>query len=452
MESVTEVATRGIERKVAEALSESIKKARPSEKAFADARLIYSTSTPTRPISAAKPQDFEIDPDSGSNTELEDQSDRDSVVISTPLTPYSPNAPPRFPSELKTHLCTYANCGKAFNRPAKLAQHVLSHTNSRPFVSTDVTIKTAPEEGTAGFSTYAEMQEHIKSCHPPHCEVCGLICKSQHDLKKHMEVRHGPSSVDERRLYPCPEPGCGRAYTKKGNLMVHIQSAHMAKKYVCGEVQLGSLNRIDGWEGLNACGRALSTKGSLENHIRTVHMDMGRRRQKRPNKNRSDPAEEQHVHDINLSKLTGVGYEKCGGRHIVCSMPECGFRFGRGYDLQVHLISRHALPEHEAKEMIANADENFDRPIVHDGDFSNGLWRGIGCEDAQTMTPHGLGSIREEEIPYGGLFSLGDTLDEFHERNDYDWLEDEKEMQKLIDGDDSGVQGQHWPMVDPSLQ
>ncbi|KAL8943606.1 MAG: hypothetical protein Q9216_000971 [Gyalolechia sp. 2 TL-2023] len=543
-----------LKRKVGESPEQSVKKTRHTEGVCAGNSVLQGGYAAT--CSIPTPHFGDSDSDSEYNTGAGSDDDNGShhdAATNTPLTPFSPNPSPRFPSELKTHLCTYSNCGKAFNRPAKLAQHILSHTKVRPLLcphkpctkdflrqshlqhhiksahsnvrdytcqwegcgksfltatrlkrhhaahegkekfkcnvhgcgqtfrkhgtlnkhvatehegkkpfecqlpdevgnicgqSFDTSGKlrahegrlhggrrfwcsicsshtaTAMKEGTTGFSTYAELQEHIKVIHPPQCEICGLSCKSQRDLKHHVEIRHGVSSMDERRIHICEEPDCGRAFTKRGNLKAHTQSAHKAKKYVCGEVEIETLNNVNGWDGLNACGRGLSTKGSLESHIRTAHMGMGRRRSKTRKKQISDPAQEQNVNDLNLLKLTGVGYEEYSGRHVVCLIRECEFRFGRSYDLQVHLVSRHGLSECEAKSLVASVEADFDDWTTGYDDLPN---------DSTEGNPSDFSNFFGDNISHGEYFWVGGDFDEYHDREDDDWLEDEREMQELVE-------------------
>ena len=577
MELVTEEKNRGSKRKATRPGGQSTKKARYTEDYLAEDPLLEEKNHSSNSISAT---DYALANSQSDNSDYTESGSDSSVTVDTPLTLFSPASTPRFPSELKTHLCTYAGCGKAFNRPAKVAQHIRSHTNSRPFIcpytpctkdflrqshlkhhiksvhsnvrdyvcewkgcgkgfvtatrlkrhhaahegrknficnfdgcgqafrkhatlqkhittvhelkkafqcelqnedgsicgqgfntsgqlrahkgrihegkrfwcsicssnATVVqnTIGEPLDEVTAGFSTYSSLQEHIKIEHPPQCDICGLACNSQRDLKNHVEVQHGKLSVDERKTHRCPEPGCGRAFTKKGNLNAHIQSAHKAKRYICGEVELESLNNVAGWDGFEACGRALSTKGSLENHIRTIHMGLGRRRSKSKEKSTTEPVQGHGKHTWNLLKLTGVGYEEYSGRHFSCLIPECGFRFGRNYDLQVHLVSRHHLPEGEAAALIAS------RPTDgHDG-CPNSSRGDVEAKDWTMMDPNGSGTIDEEDIPYGGRFWLSNRTDGIHEHDDHDSFNSECEMQKLTNSDALGDQAAL--MIDPHLQ
>ncbi|KAL8972082.1 MAG: hypothetical protein Q9183_000737 [Haloplaca sp. 2 TL-2023] len=514
-----------------------------------------------------------------SSAESDNEGSIEDIQIDTPLTPISPKAYPRFPSELKKHLCTYPNCAKAFNRPAKLAEHQLSHTNSRPFICPhqpcnkdflrqshlshhvksahsnvrdyvcewegctksfltatrlkrhhaahqgrekfkcsvlgcgqtfrkhatlqkhnivaheggkpfscelqdddgnecgqgfdtagrlqshqgrvhggkrfwcSICVDKVAEQDTAlnetlatdegGFATYAKLQEHIKFQHPPECSQCGIVCCSQRELKNHLEIAHGSLDVNDRKTHRCPESDCGRAFTKKWNLNAHIQSAHNSKKYICGEVPLEALNRVEGWDGANACGRGLSTKGSLESHIRTAHIGQGRKRITKKGKEMPDTTEQA------LLKLTGAGYEEESGRNISCPLPDCDFRFSRGYDLQVHLTSKHGSSEEVAKQLstgVRNCSSALGNAIPAD------MMHDVDPRDWHMMDTTGYGSYDDGEIQGNGHFWLGGDNHEEGCGEDA-WLRDEMEMRMLIDGEDTEMQGSHGALttLDPTL-
>lgn len=418
---------------------------------------------------------------------------------SAPLTPFSSVSSPRFPSNLKTISCTFPDCRKLFNRPAKLAQHLRSHTNTRPYVCPnsscakdflrdshlkhhiksqhsdvrdyvcdwdgcgksfitgtrlrrhnavhkgenkircviigcgqvfrkhgtlqkhikvvhegkspfvctlqseegedcgtgfDAASKLKSHEGrvhggkrfwctlcssntqengigtdqeTLGmrFSTYTELQAHLGREHPPTCTDCGLQCKSQRELKAHVDILHGSFGVDERRTHACPEPECGRGFTKKGNLNAHIKTVHGEKKFTCGGIDLSSLNNIGTWDGSNACGRGLSTKGNLEEHIRTTHLNLDHSRKNKKEKIKSLPP---HKIISPLTRLTGAGYENESGRHISCLLPGCEFQFFRDHDLETHLRLYHGIPNHAIENLQKGVGTLVNRPTL-DGSF-----------------------------------------------------------------------------------
>ncbi|KAI4203659.1 MAG: hypothetical protein LQ350_001660 [Teloschistes chrysophthalmus] len=509
------------------------------------------------------------------STLSEDESDQE-AVFDTPLTPFSPKDSPRFPSELKTHVCTFAGCGKAFNRPAKLAEHSISHTNTRPFLcpyppctkdflrqshlkhhiksahsnvrdhvcqwegcgksfitatrlkrhhaahegrakftcsipgcgqtfrkhgtlerhvlsvhegrqpyscglndgegnicrhlfdtagklrahqrrvhegkrfwcticTKDSSSQANAEEETGGFTTYADLQDHIKVNHPPRCSMCDLVCKSQRDLTSHIQANHGTLDVDDAKAIVCPEPDCGRAFTKKWNLKVHIQSTHNAEKFVCGDVDLASLTRVEGWDGLDACGQPLSTKGALVNHIRRVHMGMGQVRSATKKKPRSD------LMRRNLMKLTGMGYED--ERYIACVIPSCEVRFKRVYDLRIHLVSHHQLSEEDAEEAVVISEEKSgSNGYGNEESLPHDLMHDIDPRDWHMMDP----GSREADLMENGTFweEEEEEAERFGGLEKDPWLRDEREMRMLIDDEQSEIQGDREPVmaIDPSLQ
>ena len=104
---------------------------------------------------------------------------------------------------------------------------------------------------------------------------CGQLCALQRGLKKILK----PSIVlrmDERRTHICPKPGCGRGFTKKNNLTVHIQRVHGEKRFVCGAVDPRKLNKVGHWDGAGACGTSFTSKSNLKDHIRIAHLGLQR--------------------------------------------------------------------------------------------------------------------------------------------------------------------------------
>ena len=120
--------------------------------------------SPTRPKNRARTQhppagDCYSDDGEISATDFsEEQDEAGSAPGTTPTTPLT--APlQRHPSDAnKNHQCPYQDCSKSFNRPAKLAQHVRSHTNERPFVCPHAPC-------TKNFLRQWHLTHHIKSAH-----------------------------------------------------------------------------------------------------------------------------------------------------------------------------------------------------------------------------------------------------------------------------------------------
>lgn len=424
----------------------------------------------------------------------------------SPLTPLTPSSPPKYPSDLKTHHCPYTDCSKSFNRPARLAEHLRSHTNERPFhckhpgcdktflrdthlshhiksAHTDVRDYTCDWDGCGkkfltatrlrrhlaahegrekyrctqhppcnetfrkhstlqkhiasvhlkqkpypctkidettgqpcthgfetagklrahegrihggarfwcsecvpdasssnsapddlndsqdqdpdqeqeqaqglGFPTYALLQAHIRTAHPPICPTCQHPCATPRDLAQHLEIHHGSQSLSERKTHLCMSPDCDRAFTKKGNLTIHLRTVHGGeRRFVCGETDLSSSKDLEGWDAATqgACGGRFATKGGLEEHVRTVHLRLPGPR--RAGRNLSSAAstpsekgrkrEQKQKQPSALSRLTGAGYGEESGRHIACPEAGCAYRFFRDYDLDLHLRAHHGIAD-----------------------------------------------------------------------------------------------------------
>ncbi|KFX93437.1 hypothetical protein V490_04842 [Pseudogymnoascus sp. VKM F-3557] len=111
--------------------------------------------------SGIDPAFFSSDSDGDGNYsdhgESDASHDEDPEPTETPQTPFSP--PQRkFPSELKTIKCTYDGCTKTFNRPVRLASHLRSHTNERPFACTYADCDKA-------YIEEKHLKQHIKGSH-----------------------------------------------------------------------------------------------------------------------------------------------------------------------------------------------------------------------------------------------------------------------------------------------
>ena len=425
----------------------------------------------------------------GSSTSSDDE-DRGSTPNSPSMnsqTPFSSRSSPRWPSDEKTYRCTYDGCDKSFNRPARLAMHVRSHTNDRPFVcphtpctksfmrnshlkhhiksahsdvrdyvcewdgcgkrfvtqtrlnkhlathqgrekyrctiencgqsfrkhatlqahvakdhegrprytcemtdedgnicgrgfSTSSKLKThegrihgtkrfwctmcssqeqqdvsgeAEHEVPAevGFSTYSELQEHIKIEHPPTCMECGKQFFRPRELKVHNESQHGAANLEQRRTHLCSEPGCGRGFTTKGNLTAHFRTVHAREKqFICSKGAITTLNIVGNWGGDDACGWAFMTKANLEEHVRTKHLGLDHSRKRRKQ------AKAGLTSVSTLTKLTGSGYVEESGRNIACLISDCEHRFFREVDLNGHLQSHHGMSISEFPNHLERQD------------------------------------------------------------------------------------------------
>lgn len=237
-------------------------------------------------------------------------------------------------------------------------------------------------QSAVGFPTYVEMQQHIRLAHPPTCDQCGHVCASARDLKAHVDIQHG--SLDDRRDFVCDYAGCGRGFTRKGNLDVHKRNVHAKEKqFICGTYEIKPCQRVPEWDGRGACGRPFGTKASLEEHVRTQHLHLPRSTRKGRNvkaesnasfdASMSDARSSQHN---TLAMLTGIGYDN--GRNISCVEPGCEHRLLRYYDLEIHLQAAHNYTGTEAIEAVKEQE------ALAGGDF---WYSGGAGGDEQQMDP-----------------------------------------------------------------
>ncbi|KAF2420154.1 hypothetical protein EJ08DRAFT_738721 [Tothia fuscella] len=331
----------------------------------------------------------------------------------------------------KPYPCTEADlftgelCRRGYETESKLRAHILkahqgeryvcsicssaTHTDSGISMPTSMSVDNASEimddaseynPGTPAstvypfpsyvFSTYNLLQSHIAKTHPPTCPHCHSPCASKRDLARHIELLHpdaaGPvlstTSAMPPPAYPCTVEGCGRVFTKSGNLKVHVQTVHENQKnFVCGRTNLSNSSKMvydDGreikWDaGKEGCGKGFGTKAMLENHVRTQHLGLEdwnkvtkRRRNAASSSGMGDDISS--VFSSNLSEpiskpkgrkpqptasslLTGLGYEN-SGRKIKCLNPACPRLFYREYDLRVHCASTHGLAQLEVEDAL----------------------------------------------------------------------------------------------------
>lgn len=228
---------------------------------------------------------------------------------------------------------------------------------------------------THGFTTYSELQNHISTAHPQQCDECALTCSSAAELQRHVEIHHSGTTLDERRLFPCTVGECGRAFTKRGNLNVHIRAVHAdLRPFVCGVTDLTGSRGIEAWTGEGACRQGFGAKSTLEAHVRSQHLGLPYPARKRPVG--SIKTEKPSPSDVStVAKLTGAGYAEESGRDIACFEATCPHRFLRDYDLRVHAVAKHGMGDADVIEAFR------EREALAGGDFWIGAFDGIDMRD-----------------------------------------------------------------------
>ncbi|KXG53500.1 Zinc finger, C2H2 [Penicillium griseofulvum] len=296
---------------------------------------------------------------------------------------------------------TNEKCKMAFDKAGNLRTHQSRVHSEKRFTCAECAEKMETKSSDMGddnasqdvsFPSYASLQSHIRIVHPPKCPECPLVCSTARGLRRHLEIAHGNVTLEERKIFPCTVPGCGRSFTKQGNLTVHVRTVHDGeKRFVCGETDLSTSKKVDGWDGVG-CGKRYGNKLTLEDHIRTAHLGLPNARKRRQEKLSKKPAQNTVS---TLSALTGQGYAEETGRQIACFFAEsCPHRFHRNYDLWVHMTTKHHCNEDEVQNLF------MQRALLTDESGPGGNSNSLGI--------YGLGYDQDGQFYHQQSYTAGD--------------------------------------------
>ncbi|KAG5979717.1 hypothetical protein E4U55_004840 [Claviceps digitariae] len=296
------------------------------------------------------PQQYQDDDD--------DDRDDDFTTAQTPSSTADADSPvtaattPRakFPSDLKTLACTWPGCPKTFNRPARLRDHLNSHTNSRPF-------KCPYDECEKDYIEDKHLKQHIKAAHTNErkyvCQVqgCGKRFVTGTRLKRHQAVHEGADrfrchncgqSFRKRetltkhirkehlhvRAFACPEQDCTESFDSKPALKRHRDKIHGELKFWCGECALQQQQQAPEVSQLRV---GFTTELLLQAHLKKEHQNCLFCDFKSTSKWELD----QHV-DMHHSGKTVMD------RKIhACTHPGCGKKFTKKSNLRAHIRTAH---------------------------------------------------------------------------------------------------------------
>lgn len=196
-------------------------------------------------------------------------------------------------------------CTKAYDTAENLRTHQRSKHDPTRFSCSECIAKNAaiaanaeevdPEElEEAFFATYGEFQAHVAEKHPPTCSFCPTSFGTNKELTRHLEIQHGiltNKASDNVAVFPCTHPGCGKQFTKKGNLNVHVKTVHDNKRdFVCGKTEITLPEEVANQKEVvvYGCNRSFTSKASLEEHVRTAHLGLESKRALREKKRKAE--------------------------------------------------------------------------------------------------------------------------------------------------------------------
>ncbi|KAI4870788.1 hypothetical protein F4820DRAFT_401939 [Hypoxylon rubiginosum] len=251
----------------------------------------------------------------------------------TPLTPRSPAH--KFPSDFKTIKCTHPGCTKTFNRPARLAAHVRSHTNERPYKCVIVGCdKDYMEE--------KHLRQHMKGSHSGERDHvcpqpgCGKSFTTATRMRRHQAVHEG------QERFRCRDfPPCNQSFRKHQTLQRHIRSEHL-------HVSAFPCDFKDGETGA-ACGAGFDTSGALRKHQERDHGEINFWCDECGTQQDGRNDDQQHRVGFTTMALLQAHIK---ATHFSCMF--CSLRFHGRSNLEEHIESEHTNPKSvEERKTIA---------------------------------------------------------------------------------------------------
>ncbi|XP_049879132.1 zinc finger protein 782-like [Pectinophora gossypiella] len=221
-------------------------------------------------------QDHEYDVPLFNHSSLDIESNLPENKELTPLPPVSEitaaEQPPRKEGD-KRYACTL--CSKSFTRIYGLRYHMAKHSDVRKYLCSKC--------GKA-FHTANGLRQHLishKEIAQFKCGFCNKTYKSRQSLKEHFRLAHSSN----HRHFVCVT--CGKRYTAKSTLMMHMNTHSGEKKFACPHcpktytrasylrahtlVHTGQARPRPFLCNYINCDRSFSTKHSLLVHIAHTH-------------------------------------------------------------------------------------------------------------------------------------------------------------------------------------
>ena len=235
----------------------------------------------------------------------------------------------------KMSLCNV--CGKTVKNKRHLRQHMLTHTDERPYACPQCKMR---------FKSKQTMERHlaIHSGEKPHlCPHCGVRYRRNYELKQHLIVH------TEEWVHKCPD--CGKGCRSKKKLREHMNIHTGQRPYRCAE-----------------CGRAFTNERNLKKHE-------GRHASGKPVRFRS------HINKcpccgVEFRRLLDIKTHTCSkASEQPPTCPTCSKVFNDPLALMLH-IRRHGQKSHVCKQCgkAFSLQHDLKRHLLkHESDKSQGI-------------------------------------------------------------------------------
>lgn len=320
-------------------------------------------------------------PDAAFDSESDDEEQQ---TTNTPLTPLTPRSPAPF--RPKNKFCPYEGCGKAFNRPARLAEHIRSHTGDRPF-------KCPQSSCDKAFLRQSHLTHHIKSAHSEQrdytCEwnACGKSFLTATRLRRHIKSHEG------KEQFRCTgHPPCDRAFRKHITLQRHIDVDHLQlKPFQCTQINPATNEK---------CSKGFDTAIQLRNHEARFHGETRYWCSLCPEANNNDSTGAQGF--MSYSDLQD---------HIKLEHPpgcqHCGLICSSARELQRHIDIHHAGISLSARRSFVCTVDNCGKGFTKQGNLNIHI-RTVHVQDkSYGCGSTGISSLTEDLVTWTGVNACG---------------------------------------------
>ncbi|TPX65154.1 hypothetical protein CcCBS67573_g08212 [Chytriomyces confervae] len=219
--------------------------------------------------------------------------------------------------------CAHEPCERHFATNSKMQAHFDSaHSDKLRYICAYVSCKGA-------FSKWSLLQAHIKQDHKHTCKTCNATFTTKYTLKEHFKTHQ----LEDRPVFICTVPECGKAFMTESSRTVHVRSSHeKIRPHKCT---------------VPDCGSDFAHKHLLTRHMRT-HVKIPEQSPIVLAPADAPSVDEKPVNEQNdsinaITDLVGHTF-RTDHKPYVCHVPSCLKRFRREHDRDRHINFSH--PDH----------------------------------------------------------------------------------------------------------